>query len=685
MRVLAVAVLAVLTAPAMAAEGMWTLDNLPKQAMQAEFGFSPDQAWVDKVMKSSVRLAGGCSGSFISPEGLVMTNHHCVVDCVAQLSSEGSDFVKNGFIAREHGDELKCPDMELNRLEQIADVTDQVRAATDGLNGDAYSKAKKAVQSRLEADCVGDDSQATRCDIVELYQGGKQHLYRYTRFQDVRLVFAPEVAAAFFGGDPDNFNFPRFNLDMGILRAYVDGKPAKLDNWFGFKQAGAAEGELVMITGHPGSTQRLLTVAQLKALRDGGLTDRLLYIAELRGLLTQYGALGEEQARQAQPDLFGIENGFKALRGRLDTLNDDAFFVRKQAEEDALRAFVAADPGLAENVGDPWAAIASAEATFDEFADAYLLIEGGRGFATEYFGIARGLYRAGAERELPNEKRLREFTEAGLPRLEQTLLSDAPLYPDYEKVKLVWSLTKLRETLGTDHPLVKRILGKESPQQLAARVIDGTRLGDVAARKALWLGGAKAVAASDDPMIALVRDIDAAARELRLRYETEVEAVEQKNAERIAQARFAKDGTGVYPDATFTLRLSYGAVQGWNEKGTDIPAMTHIAGMFERATGADPYKLPDSWLQHQADLDGSLPMNFVSTNDIIGGNSGSPVINAKAEVVGLVFDGNIHSLGGAYWYDGRLNRAVAVHPATIIEALRKIYGAGALADEMTGQ
>lgn len=668
--------------PALAAEGMWTLDNLPKAGMQSEFGFTPDEAWVQNVMRSSVRLAGGCSGSFISKDGLVLTNHHCIVGCVGDLSTENEDLMRDGFLAAERSQERQCPNFELNRLESISDVSGRVREATQGLSGKEFADAKRATQSAIEAECVGEDSAKRRCDVVDLYQGGVQHLYQYTRFQDVRLAFAPEFAAGFFGGDPDNFNFPRYNLDMGLLRAYVDGKPAELDNFFPLNPNGATEGELVMITGHPGSTQRALTVAQLEALRDRTLISRLLSMAEMRGVLLQFGALGAEQTRQAQNDLFGVENGFKALRGRLTALNDAGVFAAKRAAEAELRAFVAADPELAESVGDPWAEIAQATRTFAEFETEYGFVEGGRGFSTDYFGVARTLVRGAAERAKPNAERLREFAEASLPRVEQGLFAEQPIYPGFEKVKLGWSLAKLREELGADHPLVRQVLGSQSPQQLADRLVDGTTLEDVAVRRALWEGGADAIAKSEDPMIVLARNIDPLARELRARYEREVQAVLQKNAELIARARFAKDGTGVYPDATFSLRLSYGAVLGWEHNGATVPAMTQIRGLYERATGAEPYKLAPSWERARDALNLDLPMNFVSTNDIIGGNSGSPVINAKAEVVGLVFDGNIHSLGGAYWYDPRLNRAVSVHAGTMIEALRKVYRADHLADEI---
>ena len=682
MRLIAASIALAIASPSFAAEGMWTLDNLPKSQMQAEFGFTPTDAWVQKVMRSSVRLAGGCSGSFISGDGLVLTNHHCIVGCIGDLSTADENLMQDGFLAKTRAEERQCPNFEINRLESISDVSGRISDATKGLSGEAFANAKRAAQSAIEAECAGEDRNRVRCDVVDLYQGGVQHLYRYTRFQDVRLAFAPEFAAGFFGGDPDNFNFPRYNLDMGLLRVYEDGKPVELEDFFPLNPEGAAEGELVMITGHPGSTQRLLTVAQLEALRDQSLINRLLSLAEMRGLLLQFGALGEEQARQAQNDLFGVENSFKALRGRQTTLNDPAVFEAKRKDEASLKAFVAADPKLSEEIGDPWSAIAEATRVSREIETAYNMLEGSGGFRTGYFGLARTLVRGADERAKPNADRLREFGEAGLPRVEQGLFAERPLYPDYEIIKLGWSLSKLREELGADHPVVRQVLGKDSPQQLAERVIRGTQLGDVAVRRALWEGGVDAIAKSDDPMIALARAVDPAARELRARYEREVQAVTQQAAEKIARARFAQLGTGVYPDATFSLRLSYGAVQGWEWGGETVPAMTYIRGLYERATGSDPYKLAPSWEASRDTLDLDLPMNFVSTNDIIGGNSGSPVINAKAEVVGLVFDGNIHSLGGAFWYDARINRAVSVHSAVMIEALRKVYDADHLADEI---
>ncbi len=672
-------------APALqAAEGMWTLDNLPKAKIQQQYGYTPDQAFADRAMHASVRLAGGCSGSFVSPDGLVMTNHHCANECIQQLSTAQKDYIESGFLARERKDEVMCPQIELNRLEQISDVTARVTAATKGKRGKDYSTAQKAEKSIIESACVGKDKDTSRCDVVELYHGGQYALYRYHRYQDVRLAFAPEKGIAFFGGDPDNFNFPRYDLDLSLLRAYENGKPAVVQAYFPFSKSGAEVGELTFVTGHPGSTQRQLTVAQLELLRDVSIPTNLLRLAEARGMLNQYAAAGGEAARVSQEDRFGIENSYKAFYGEFQALLDPVVFKRKQADEAALKSYLKQHPAATQDSSSAWDEIAAAQGIHRSIESRYQQIERGRAFWSEQFHIARVLLRGADERSKPNPSRLREYTDAGLPTLTQNLFSTAPISKDYEKLKLGYSLTKMREILGADDAFVKAVLGKESPVALANRLIDGSQLSDVAVRKQLWDGGAAAVAASNDPFIVLARQVDAEARSLRKRMEDEVQAVENQNAERIAKVRFAKDGKTAYPDATFTLRLSYGEVKGWIAKGAAVAPYTSFGGAFERNTGADPFALPASWLRAKDKLNLSQRFDFVTSNDIIGGNSGSPVTNRNGEVVGLVFDGNIESLGGAFYYDETVNRAVAVHSGAILEALDKIYGAKALVQELTG-
>jgi hypothetical protein len=669
---------------AIAAEGMWTLDNLPKAELKKRYDFEPDQAWVDKVMKASVRLAGGCSGSFVSPDGLVLTNHHCAVSCIQQLSSAKKDYVADGFLAKTRGEEMTCPQIEVNRLEQITDVTARLNQATQGASGADYGRLQKAEKSKIEAECIGGDAGTTRCDVVELYHGGAYHLYRYRRFQDVRLTFAPEHRIAFFGGDPDNFNFPRYNLDMTLLRVYENGKPVTVRDYFAFNGDGAQDGEPTFVTGHPGSTDRQLTVAQLERVRDVDLVASLARLSEMRGLLYRYAAEGAEPARVSADDLQGVENTLKVYHGQLRALLDPAVFQRKRDEERALRDFAKSKRQLQKEYGGAWDEIATAQAVYRDIEQRYKALEVARGLWSKHFSIARWLVRGAEERAKPNGERLREYTESALPSLTQRLFSAAPIDADYEAVKLGWSLTKLREWLGPDDPLVKAVLGKDAPEAVAARLVKATKLGDVAVRKQLWEGGAAAVGKSKDPFIELARKIDAESRALRKRYEDAVEAVESVNAERIAKVRFAMSGAGAYPDATFTLRLSHGEVKGWLEKGTAVPPFTTIDGAFQRHTGADPFALPKSWLAARGKLNGDQRFNFVTTNDIIGGNSGSPLLNRKAQVVGLAFDGNIHSLGGAFWFDERVNRCVAVHSGAILEALRKVYGADALAKELSG-
>jgi hypothetical protein len=683
MRSIASYFVAALLVPAAAtgAEGMWTLDNLPRAALQRDFGFQPDAGWVDKAQKASVRLAGGCSGSFASPEGLVLTNHHCIWSCVEQLSTTEKNHMQDGFLARAHGDELQCPNTELNQLTAITDVTERIRAATEGQSGEAFAAAQRAEMSRIEQACAGDDP-TVRCDVVTLYHGGLYHLYRYQRYDDVRLVWAPELKASLFGGDPDNFNFPRYSLDASFLRAWRDGQPATTPDYFSWNTAGAVEDELVFVTGHPGSTQRLLTVAQLELRRDLTLLDQLLYLAELRGLLNHYAGLGAEQQLHSQYDILAVENSYKAIRGMLQALKDPAVFEFKRAEEQALRDWVAADPARVAQFGPAWDEIARAQDAYRALHLRYTLVEQSRGFRGRLYAIARGLVRAADEREKPSEARLREYRDTALQSLAQNLLSPAPIHADYERLHLAWSLTKLREELGADDPLVRAALGHDSPAELARTLVEGTKLFDVEYRRALWEGGAEAVAASDDPMIAFFRRVDGEGRAVRARYENEVEAVERANQQRVARVLFELKGTDTYPDATFTLRLSYGQVRGWEEHGRKIGPFTELAGAFDRHTGADPFALPDSWFAAKPGLDMAQRVNFVTTHDIIGGNSGSPMVNRNAEIVGLVFDGNIHALGGAYWYDQRLNRTVSVHSGLIIHALQHIYEAGELLREL---
>ena len=671
--------------PARADEGMWTFNNFPKAAVKEKYGVAVDDKWLDHVRLSSARLAQGCSASFVSADGLVLTNHHCAHACIEQLSTPERDLVKAGYTAKTEADELRCPELEVNQLAEIVDVTDRVRKATAGLTDQKYNEVEKAELSRIEKECA--TSADLRCDVVTLYRGGVYNLYKYRRFQDVRLVFAPEFAIAFFGGDPDNFNFPRYDLDLSFLRVYQGGKPATLEHHFNWSTGGAKDGEVTFVSGHPGGTSRLLTVAQLEYLRDVALPERLIRLAELRGFLTEYQRRGAEQKRTSNRMLFGIENALKALRGRHGALLDGPFFAHLRDQEQKLRQTVAGYPEWQKLYGGSWDAISHAQDLQRDLRKPFNYAEGGLGFMSDLFGHARTLVRAADERGKPIEKRFREFRDSALPALTQRLFSAAPIHDELEIATLAFSLTKLREELGPDDPFVHKVLGKESPDEVAERLVKGTKLKDVAVRKALWEGGKKAVdaAAPGDPMIQMARLIDADARAVRKRFEDGVEAPLKKNGELLAKARFAAEGTKTYPDATFTLRLSYGSVAGWQEPGRKITPFTELGGAFARATGRPPFDLPGSWLAARSKLNLHTPMNFVTSNDIIGGNSGSPVINKNAEVVGLIFDGNIHSNGGDYGFDQAKNRAVAVHSGAILEALAKIYGADRLVKELSAR
>jgi hypothetical protein len=681
MRRLLLAGLALAPLLAGADEGMWTYDNFPRQLVEKTHGFTVTDAWLKTARMASARLAQGCSGSFVSPTGLVMTNHHCAHACIEQLSTKERDFVKTGFLAKTQADEAKCPELEVNQLVGITDVTRRVTEATAGKEGAELFKAQRATMAAIEKECQ--TSEALRCDVVSLYQGGLYHLYTYRRFQDVRLVFAPEFAIAFFGGDPDNFTFPRYDLDLAFLRAYEGGKPAVTQEHLRWSAAGARDGELVFVSGHPGRTSRALTVAQLAYQRDVALPERLIELSELRGKLAEYQHRGAEQARHSHATLFYVENSVKALTGRWQALRDEAFFASKVREEEAFKSTLAARPDLAATALPAYQAIAEATEAMRRLRVEYAVKEPSAR-QLDLFAMARLLVRGAAERAKPNGERLKEFGDAALPELTQELLSEAPVHPELEIFRLTHSFTKAREKLGGADPYVRKLLGDASPAERATALVRGTRLADVAERRRLWEGGQAAVdaAAATDPLLALLVSVDADARAVRKVVEETVQPVLIRNQEILARARFALEGTSRYPDATFTLRLSYGTVQGYEEDGRQVAPFTAMGGAFDHATGRDPYALPQSWLDAKGKLDLATPFNFVSTNDIIGGNSGSPVFNRALEVVGLIFDGNIQSLGGDYGFDPAVNRAVAVHSSAIVEALSKIYGAQRLVDEL---
>ena len=669
-------------------EGMWTLDNLPKQAMQQRYGFTPDQAWIDHVMHASARLALGCSASFVSPDGLVMTNHHCVQGCLGDLAAHSkTDDVVTGYAASRAGAEPRCPGMELDQLRSIGDVTARVDAALHDKSGADYIAAEHAAASRIESECSAGDPSHKRCDVISLYHGGRYALYTYRRYQDVRLAFAPEDAIANFGGDPDNFNYPRFDLDVSFLRVYDGGKPARTD-YFAFDQAGPKAGELVFVSGNPGSTSRNETADQIETFRNDELPLIFGEYQNLDGVLWEYNRESAEHRRQALNSEFYVENSLKVFTGWLRTLGNPDLLARKRADDQALLAWIDADPTRKTAYGNPFAAIQATLPAERTLYPRFFMLEGHRApaaYMARSFVLAQMLVRGAAEREKPDAARLPAYRDANLPELEAQLFSARPVYPELDETSLAFSLTKMRQVLGADDAAVHVALGTQSPDEVAHRLVTGTRVADLATRRALWAGGQKAIASSTDPMIRFALAVDPGSRAVLKQWQDQVEAPQAKETGLIAQARFAKEGNALYPDATFTERLSYGHVAGWTQDGKQVAPFTDFAGLFNRATGAPPFALPASWLAAKPHLDGDTKFDFVSTNDIIGGNSGSPMIDRDAHVIGVAFDGNQASIAGDYIYDGTDNRTVGVDTASMIAALRQVYHLDWLADELTGR
>jgi hypothetical protein len=660
-------------AAASADEGMWTFDAFPTAKVKAAFGWAPDQAWLDNVRGAAVRLTGGCSASFVSDTGLILTNHHCVVGCLQNLSTADNDLVKNGFNAADRGKERLCPGQQAEVVTSIKDVTPVVKAAIGSLTGEAAVKARDAKIAEIEAaGCT--DTAKNRCQVVKLYGGGQYKLYTYRKYSDVRIVWAPEFQAAFFGGDPDNFNFPRYALDGAFLRAYENGKPVATTDHLKWEARAPVANEITFVAGNPGSTSRLWTLAQIAFEREVRLPITLATYSELRGRLINAMESSPEKDREGGDELFGIENSLKVYIGRTQALNDPAFVGKLAAAEADLKAKAAGNAA----VGDPWADIASSVKAYRDFY-VPLRFSSPQG---QLYSYAETLVRAAEERAKPNAERLPGFTEGNLPLVQKQLLDPQPVYPWLEELTTEWSLSKAREYLGADDPQTKLLLGRESPEALAHRLVSGSKLADPAVRKALWEGGAAAIAASTDPMIVYARRIDPNARRLEKMYDARYDAPVTAAQAKLSDARFAAYGDTQYPDATFTLRISYGKVAGWMERGKMVPISTTMGGAFERATGSQPFKLADAFKANEARIDKSTAYDFVTTNDIIGGNSGSPVIDRGGSVIGAAFDGNIHSLGGNYGYDPELNRTVVVSTAAIEEALKHIYPAPALLAEL---
>lgn len=665
-------------------EGFWPFNRIPKAAIKRDLGVELSDTWIQRVQQASVRFPNG-SGSFVSPDGLVLTNHHVSLDMLHKMSTATRDFASKGFLAADRTQEIKAPDLELMSLQKIEDVTAAVNAALKpGMSSAETLAARRAAIAQIEKD--SQEKTGLDAEVVTLYQGGQYHLYLYKKFTDVRLVFAPEFDAAFYGGDPDNFTFPRYCLDMTLWRVYDNGKPFASTSYLPFSTTGLKEGDAVFTSGHPGTTQRLNTVAHLEFLRDYSLPLSLDAFTAIRNSLDAYMKQGPEQARQGNDDFFGIENSLKSWKGQIGGLKDSATMNKKRGDEKALRDRVNASADLKAKYGDAWDKVAAARAGLPAYNMERTAFESGLAFYTQYFTIARTLLRWSAESSKPNGQRLPEYSDARKPAIARQMGSDAPIYPGVEQAKLEASLAVMLKMVGADNALARQVLAGKSPKERAAELVAGTKLGDAATRKALFEGGKTAVDASQDPFIEIARLIDARARELRTRYDNEVLGVERDAYAKIAQAVFATQGDAAYPDGTFTLRLSYGQVKGYVDNGTPVSPFTEIRGLYIRGDEhkqQPPYKITDTWMSARAQVKPTTPFNFVSTNDIVGGNSGSPVVNVKGELVGLIFDGNIQSLPGYFVYDQSVNRAVSVDARGIIEALRVVYKANWIADELT--
>jgi hypothetical protein len=681
--ILGVLLVFVLIKGASADEGMWTFNNLPTKYLKTHYNFDATPEWADHIMKSSVRFNSGGSASFISSTGLVITNHHVGADMLAKISTPQHNYYDEGFYAKDLSQEVKSPDLELNQLISIEDVTNRVNAVVKpGMDSGKAFEARRAVIADIKTESF--KKTGLRSDVITLYNGGLYQLYRFKKYTDVRLVFAPEFKAAFFGGDPDNFEYPRYDLDICIFRVYENGKPAKIDNFLGWSSTGTKENDLVFVSGNPGNTSRMFTIDAMKFARDVRLPFVMERLYRTEVALQQYMGRSDESGRRGQEDFFGVQNSRKGNLGRLQGLQDPKFFKDKEAEEKTLKERIAKDPRLSKDLV-AWKNIANAQKDFDKIIFEYFLVEKGWGLNSRLFGIARTLVRMAEEDRRPNNKRLEEFRDSDRESLKQTLFSTAPIYNDLEIAEFGDSLSFFQAKLGGDNPLFQQILDGKSVVERPAQLVVNSKLADVNVRKQLAEGGRKAIISSQDPMIKLALLVDPAARAVRKKYEDKVDSVSQQAYGQIANAKFALDGTNDYPDATFSLRLAFGPVKGYEQGGIHIPAMTTMGGAFEREKehGAkDPFKLPDDWHKHRDDIDLNAPFNFVSTADIIGGNSGSPVINTAGEFVGIIFDGNLQSLPLQFGYSDIQARAVSVNSNAIVEAMKKVYGATALANEI---
>ncbi|MDP3658397.1 MAG: S46 family peptidase [Brevundimonas sp.] len=672
---------------AQAEEGMWTFDNFPIARANATLGTNIDQAWLDRVRLSSVKF-GGCSAGIVSAEGLVMTNNHCVATCVANLSTQAVNYAETGFAPRSREDELKCPGGTAEILTDIADVTERMHAAGAGLEGQAFTRARDAEAGRIEQEACGGDA-GRRCQVVSLYRGGQFKLYTYKKYSDVRLAWAPEDRAATFGGDLDNFSFPRFAIDAAFIRLYENDAPAATPTHFRWNADKPVEGTPVFVSGSPGATQRLLTQDQLFTVRDVVLPMDQLLASELRGRLIRFSEESEENAFIAMDPISGIENTYKRGRGRMAALIDSQFMATRAAGEADFRRRVAADAALTTRIGDPWGELGAVQPVLRELYPAMALLEGGTGVGTtpvgggsQLFLWARTLVRGAQERAKPSAGRLPEYADSRLAAVQSGLFAERPVYPSLEQLRLEWWLSKTREWLTVDDPRMGVLLGVESPESRSARLVEATTLGDSTVRRALWEGGLAAIEASDDPLIRYLLTLQEPTRAVRSDWEARVEAPTARASEQLAAARFAAYGDSVYPDATGTLRLTYGRIEGTDVPGQRWGPFTTFDGLWARATGAAPFNVAPKLLAARGRIDGDTVMNMAVSSDTIGGSSGSPVVNEAGEILGANFDSTVLTQRNAYGYDVKVNRSVIVTTGAVTTALRDVYGMERLVEEL---
>jgi hypothetical protein len=661
-------------------EGMWTPDVFPAQAVKDTYGIDLSTEWLEKTRLSALNLQG-CSASFVSDNGLVMTNHHCVHKCLEKLSSADGNLVATGFQANSATPEIKCPGMGAKQLLEITDVTARINTTIQGLSGLAYATARTNEKEKIIKECA--IQPGLECEIVTLYSGGKFDLYKYKRYSDVRLVFAPEVSIASFGGDPDNFNFPRFNLDLAFVRAYENNQPAKPVNYLRWAKAPLKDGDFTFVAGHPRSTSRLNSLTELTFQRDVRVPYTTEYETTLRDELMKFSALGDEQSRVAETNLYYTLNNIKVTNGKAKALHDPQLMAQKTAREEALKARVHSDPALEKLYGGAWQDISDAYAAYRRIYFELVTLEYNLDWNSRLFGYARKLGRFAIESVKPNADRLSEYKESALPDIRQGLGEELPVNKAYETMLLTNGLILMKRFLGPNHPAVVAIFGDRSAQDVARDLVITTKLDTSATRTGLFDGGSAAITAANDPLIQFAQLVDQFALPARREYENVVRPAIQKSTAKLAQAAYAVNGKNGYPDATGTLRFSYGKVKGWQEGDHFVPPFTDIGGAFNHATGRDPFVLPDSWRRSKAAFDLVTHFNLVTTNDVIGGFSGSPLINRDGEVAGLVFDGNIHSLGSTYWFEPIQNRSVAVDVSAIMEALTKVYHADNLIREIS--